>query len=327
MNTDVTLHLVDPRGSGPEVEHALGAAQQVFVEVEKACTRFDPTSPLMRANAVGTGWYQVPSLCFEAISAAVQAHSETDGLFDPRVLESLVAIGYDRTLPFETGSVRLIADRSPAAVPTLRASESPPAAVDAWRPGLDPARGAVQIGPRPIDLGGIGKGLAVAWASQVLERASSTFLVEAGGDCVLGGHGPDGDGWKVGVEDPFGDPREGRGAGDDQPVAVLSLADTGCATSSLRKRTWLLDGVQVHHLVDPRTGRSAAGGLKSVTVVERDPARAEIWSKALLIAGSAAIAGLAAEKGLAALWVDDEGGLGMSEAIGPSVIWTARDVH
>ncbi len=321
MNTDVTLQVVDPHGLS-DVQQALDLARRVFGDVEKACTRFDPGSALMRANAAGSSWFQVPPVCFDAIAAAALAHLETGGLFDPRVLESLVALGYDRTLSFGGGALRLSAGRSPSAVPALSASVPP--SVTRWRPEFDPDRGAVQVGPRPIDLGGIGKGLAVGWAAQVLERASQTFLVEAGGDCVLGGKGLDGDGWKVGIEDPFGG---AEGAGNEQPVAVLSLADIGCGTSSLRKRTWQLDGQQVHHLIDPRTGRSAAGGLRSVTVVDPDPARAEVWSKALLIAGSGAIAGRAAERGLAALWVDDEGRLGMSEAMVPSVVWRATDVR
>ncbi len=336
MNTDVVLRLVGPGGRG---EAALAAARQVFVDVEAACTRFDPTSPLMRANAAGTEWLTVPAVCFHAVTEAAAAHRDTGGLFDPRVLESLVAMGYDRTLPFQDGPVHLRSTRSPAEVPAVicagrdRSAGSPVASAPAgpqaqvvpptpWAPGLDPLRHAVRIGPAPIDLGGIGKGLAVGWAAQLLGGVGEAFLVEAGGDCALGGAGPDGDGWKVGVEDPSAD---GQRQDDEQPIAVLSLTDTGCATSSLRRRTWRAGGEQVHHVVDPRTGRSAAGGLRSVTVVLPDPARAEVWSKTLLVAGVGAIASLAAEQRLAALWVDDEGHLGLSEAMRPWVIWRSSD--
>lgn len=327
MNTDVTLHLV---GSGDGGRGALSAARQVFVDVETACTRFDPTSPLMRANEAGADWYRVPPVCFEAICEAASAHVATNGLFEPRVLDVLLALGYDRTLPFEDGPVQLQAGRSPAGVPKAQRSPPPAGPTDAvpmWQPGLDRPGLGVRIGPRPIDLGGIGKGLAVRRAARLLEATGQAFLVEAGGDCALGGGGPDGDGWKVGVEDPLaGDPPSGTDRPDAElPVAVLSLSDTGCATSSLRRRAWTVEGhvgaEQVHHIVDPRTGRSAAGGLRSVTVVLPDPARAEVWSKSLLIAGRHAIAGLAADRGLAALWVDDEGRLGLNRAMAPHVIW------
>jgi thiamine biosynthesis lipoprotein len=184
-------------------------------------------------------------------------------------------------------------------------------------PGLEPLATSVRIGPVPIDLGGIGKGLAVRWAAQVLS-ASGSHLVEAGGDCYLGGDGPDGDGWPVGVENPDPD-------GVPEHVAVLRLRDLGCATSSLRVRSWRVGGEQVHHVIDPRTGRSARSGLRSVTVVDPDPARAEVWSKALLVAGSARIGGLASGRSLAALWVDDDGRLSYSEAMRPWVIWEAPD--
>jgi thiamine biosynthesis lipoprotein len=313
----------------------------VFRDVEAACTRFDPASPLMRANAAGDDWYPVPAPCFEAIAASVAAHVETEGLFDPRILTRLERLGYDRTLPFESGAVRVPTARAGTAAygargVRVRTTRSVPAVVDPaalppipgavdpdpgrWRPGLDPARRAVRIGPFPIDLGGIGKGLAVRWAAERLAGVAQAFLVEAGGDCLLGGRGPEGDGWKVGVENPVGGPER---TADEEPVAVLSLSDTGCATSSRRRRTWQLDDAQVHHIIDPRTGRSASGGLRSVTVIEPDPARAEVWSKSLLVAGARAIGALADEHALAALWVDDGGRLATSAAMDRLVLWRA----
>ncbi len=143
-------------------------------------------------------------------------------------------------------------------------------------------------------------------------------LVEAGGDCALAGPSPDGGPWRIGVEDPFG---------GDQPVAVLELHDTAVATSSLRKRTWQLDGRQVHHLIDPRSGACVDGGLRSVTVLDTDAARAEVWSKALLVAGRRHIAELATEKALPALWVDDSGRLAATPELHETIIWSCRDVH
>jgi len=64
-----------------------------------------------------------------------------------------------------------------------------------------------------------------------------------------------------------------------------------------------------------------------VTVVDPDPARAEVWSKSLLIAGSSEIAQLAAELDLPVLWVGDDGRLGASAPLHSWLIWTARDVH
>ena len=47
---------------------------------------------------------------------------------------------------------------------------------------------------------------------------------------------------------------------------------------------------RVHHLVDPRTGEPADGGLRAVTGHGPDPAWAEVWSKTLFIEGRERIA-------------------------------------
>ena len=149
-------------------------------------------------------------------------------------------------------------------------------------------------------------------AADELRDAGVAVLVEAGGDCHLGGRGPDGDGWSVAVEDPFG---------SEQPAAVLRLADVACATSSLRLRRWQVEGRDVHHLVDPRTGEPGRSGLVAVTVVGVDAALAEVWSKALLLAGPVEAAALSERHQLAALWIDERAQLTCSPWMEPLVIW------
>ena len=296
MATDVTLRVVEPTAFADD---ALDRAEDVFRRVESSCTRFDPDSPLMRANASPTQWHGVPAECLRAVAEAARAHLETDGAFDPRVLETLVASGYDRTRDFEDHEVRLgtHAPRPPAP------SDSGP-----WLPGIDESTSSIRIGARPIDLGGIGKGLAVRWAQGELAGSGRSVLVEAGGDCSFSGAGPRDVGWSVGIEDP---------RGGDRPIAVLGLADRACATSSLRIRRWWVDGVPTHHLIDPRTGLPGGDGLLSVTVVDGDPARAEVWSKSLFLAGADGIAAESDRRGIAAVWVTTTGATGRSEAIAP----------
>ena len=155
------------------------------------------------------------------------------------------------------------------------------------------------------------------WASEVLRDAGDAVLVEAGGDLVALGGGPDGDGWMVGVENPFG---------GEEPAAVLQVRDRACATSSTRVRSWTVGGATVHHLIDPRTGRPADADLRSVTVVGPDPALAEVWSKALFVGGRAGIRAAADDRDLAALWVESTGRVGMSRAMRPHVAWRVSRV-
>lgn len=311
MATDVSVRVVmrgravaDSRAV-TAAHAALGAAVAVFAEVEKECTRFDPTSSLMRANANPSGWVRVPPTCYLSLVEAWAAYRRTGGLFDPRVLRELLELGYDRSLPFAAGEVRI--ERG---TPDPRAPRAP------WTPGFRPLTSEVHL-DEPVDLGGIGKGLAVRWCRDRLWTACDDFLVEAGGDCYCAGRGPGNEPWSVGVEDPLG--------GDS--LAVLAMSDRACTTSSIRLRRWQVGGRPVHHLIDPRTGAPGGAGLLSVTVVDDDPAKAEVASKTLFLAGADAIAEACAhapDGPAAALWVNEDGSVHTSPAMDPYVIWRSR---
>jgi thiamine biosynthesis lipoprotein len=301
MASPVRLQLAADAPAPPR-RHA--EVRALFAEVERQCTRFDPASDLMRANAAGDEWQEVGVHCFEALQAAAAAHRRTAGRFDPRVLAVLEDLGYRGTLPVASGTVRTDAPRL-----------APTPAAGPWRPRFDPGGRQVAVGTVPVDLGGIGKGLALRWAADLLRTAGCTsFLLEAGGDCVYGA-GPGGSGWRLAVEDP---------AGATTPIAVLEVADGACATSSTRLLHWLAGDRPVHHLIDPSTGMPGGGRLRAVTVVAGDPAEAEVWTKVLFLAGEDGIADAAGANGLAALWVDDAGTVRSNAAMRPHVIWERR---
>lgn len=283
-----------------EAERRLAEALEVFHDVDTTCTRFDPTSDLMRANAQGNEWVPVSAYCFDAIREAYAAYRRTFGRFDPRVLADLVRLGYDRSLKHAAPSYR----DTTALIPRMALPE--------WRPGFRRDSLEVRVGPLPVDLGGIGKGLAVRWAAAHL-RAGRGSLVEAGGDCACHGVSADGSAWRVGVEDPE-DPT--------QPLAVLEVHDAAVATSSVRIRSWQIAGQDVHHLIDPVSGQPGGQGLAAVTVMDADPAAAEVASKTLFLAGRRGIRTTAEHLGLAALWVDDNGVVSWSDPLVPALVWS-----
>jgi len=309
MGSEVTLTVVGP---GPDADDALAAARAAVEQVDAACTRFLP-SPLTAANADPDAWHAVPATLATAVLEARRAHEATGGVFDPRVLDALLAWGHDEALA-----------GGPAAVPapvwpaTMLPSGLRLAAVDRpWQPRARQESDGwrLHLHGQPIDLGGIGKGLAVRAAAEALRGAGRGALVDAGGDLVVIGDGPAGD-WRVGVEDP---------AGGDAPVLVVSLRDTGCATSSVHRHSWLAGDRPVHHLVDPRTRRPGGEGLAAVTVLGPDPAWAEVWSKSLFLAGAAHVRERAEDAGLAAAWVRRDGVVDMTDGFTQHVTWRNDD--
>lgn len=283
------------------VDRALGQ----FHSVERACSRFTPDSALARANRRPGRWHLAPEPLYAALREARGAYAGTSGLFDPRVHDRLVELGYDRSfhLILSEGCPPRSADGS---------LESGPQPVADWRPRFVAGLRLVNLGGRRIDLGGIGKGMALARAAALLSRSTRHFLVDAGGDLYAAGSPGPTAGWRIGVESP---------SGEEGHVAVLELSDRAVATSSVRVRQWNKDGRRVHHLIDPRTGEPGGHGLASVTVVHPDPVTAETRSKVLFLAGPGAIGAVADRLGLAVLWVDASGSTGLSSAMAPFVTW------
>jgi thiamine biosynthesis lipoprotein len=122
-----------------------------------------------------------------------------------------------------------------------------------------------------LDLGGIAKGHAADLVlTEVLAAGAAGGCVNVGGDLAVAGQPPTDDGWIVGVDDPFRPGRE---------VLRLALAGGAVATTSRLRRRWRRGGVEVHHVLDPRTGRPATTRTVAVTVIAGRAADAEVLAK------------------------------------------------
>ncbi len=301
-----------------EPRAALGwsAVSDEIEAIEQALSRFRPTSDLvaLNARAGAADCLATHPRLVAALAAADRAHRVTGGAFDPRILRDLERLGYIGSDGPSTDEGRL--EQPGGAQP--RPTEAPS---DRWL-AIDPRRGRAAVAA-PVDLGGIGKGLALRWAMRTLvatlpELAGGTagLLLEAGGDLVAHGAAPQAGSWMVGIEDPRG--------GDE--VAIIAIDDGAVCTSSIAVHSWTTaDGRSVHHLLDPRTGEPGGAGLLAVTVAGPDPAWAEVWSKALFLEASSGIGRRARALGLAAWWVGDEGALEMTPAARVRTAWVAAE--
>jgi thiamine biosynthesis lipoprotein len=86
----------------------------------------------------------------------------------------------------------------------------------------------------------------------------------------------------------------------------VHLTGGGLATSSIARRAWVRGGVVQHHLIDPASGRPAAGPWRDVTVAAGRCLAADVAAKAALLHGDARPAWLDA-RGLAGRFVGHDG--------------------
>ena len=314
----------------PRATAAWAAVSTAFEELEEALSRFRPTSDLVTLNgrAGDPVCSPVHPRLYEAVRAAELAWRRTGGAFDPRVLGDLERLGYRGAESLAEPWSESLPDGGPA-----EAARDARFADGRWL-HREPRRRAVSIAA-PIDLGGIGKGLALRWGFAALEarlpelaggasaeagegerQPAGGALLEAGGDLVARGAAPQPGPWLVGIEKPR----------TEEEIAVISVDDGAVCTSSIAVHAWTAtDGRAVHHLVDPRTGEPGGDGLLSVTVSGTDPAWAEVWSKTLFLAGADGIGQRARALGLAAWWIHDDGLLEMTPAARQRTAWLAAE--
>jgi len=126
-----------------------------------------------------------------------------------------------------------------------------------------------------LDLGGIAKGYAlVRMAEMVRRRGISSFMVNAGGDILVGEAKPVNKPWVIGVEHPRDKGKE--------PILKIDAVRTCVITSGDYERFFFDHGIRYHHLFDPKTGYPARGIISS-TVLCSDPIRGVVYSKVLLV--------------------------------------------
>ena len=287
MGTDCHVLVAAPEG----VDDVLAGLARERVELLEQCwSRFRPDSELSLLNArAGSGPIAVSDDLLMLVQRMRAAWLLSDGLFDPTVLTSMNALGYDADFATVTArSAASIADVTVAASPGMSGVT------------IDGSTVALPAGVG-LDPGAIGKGLAADVIATELHAAGATgVLVNLGGDLSLAGEADSA--WSIGVED------ERRPADDDDRVLrVLEFPEgterVGVATSTTLKRRWAQG--RRHHVIDPRTGTMSTSDLVQVTVVASTAWEAEVTATTALLLPSAQAARWLADRGVTAVLLTD----------------------
>ena len=268
LGTGCVVLVTDPTRLQPAVDEV----HAELADVDLACSRFRPDSELEMVNNNAGSTVDVSPLFLDAVLVALRAARLTDGDVDPTVGEAMQILGYDR----DFGQL----PRDGEAIATL-------VRVPGWQKiEVNPERSSVRI-PRGVrlDLGATAKALAAdRAATRAAAVAGCGVLVSLGGDLAVAGP-PPARGWDVRVTDDHA-------AGPDADGQTVLVQSGGLATSSTTVRRWARGGKELHHVVDPRTGRPADEVWRTVSVAAASCVDANIASTAAIIRGEAAPAWL-----------------------------------
>lgn len=279
----------------------LQEAEAIFRTNERRMTRFNPHSELSQLNGRSGDWVYVSHTLWGAIDRSLEMAWATDGLFDPTQLDALEAAGYATT--FECVGLNNTADLPPITQVELGITFRD---IELDRPGH---RLKLPLGLR-LDLGGIGKGFTAQEVMFFLNQFGPC-LIDAGGDLTAGAAPSFWSGWAVGIAAPWA------GDASQRNLVRLWLSHASLATSGIDYRRWVSDGVEAHHIIDPRTGSPAETDLLTVSVLHTDACTAEAWATAALVAGSQNGYDLLLDRDLAAAAIHQNYQLSMTATMHP----------
>jgi FAD:protein FMN transferase len=279
------LATVDDRALGTNVRvvvtrraaiaDAKAAVDATLHDIDVTCSRFRDDSEITTLNRGAGRETRVSELLARALGEGLRAARITDGDVDPTVGTAMRLVGYD------VDFASIPRDGAPLALTV--------APVPGWRTvRFNRVTRSVSFPEGvEIDLGATAKALAADLCAEAGLRAmggDGGILVSLGGDIALAGRPPAG-GWVVQASIDSNDPVDGA-------AESITLQGGGVASSSTRVRRWRRGGVEIHHIIDPRTGLPADPVWHLVTVVADTCVDANIASTAAVVRGERAVAWL-----------------------------------
>ncbi len=264
------LHIV-VLGDPDLIDMAVGRVEQI----EARWSRFRPNSEVSRCNSTRGIPVDVSADTRTLVRHAIHGWRETNGAYDPTVLDALIAGGYDRSYD------HIVAEGAT----TTPGIEAAPA------PGCEGIEINDELGTVTLPLGtgfdpgGIGKGLAADMlAEELISAGARGALVNLGGDLRIAGEAPgsnaqtgcsDRNGWAVEINEP---------TVQDTPIGLAVMIDGGLATSTTRRRVWTVDRRPYHHVIDPRFGSPIDSRAQLATVISGRAWWSEVLATQLLLA-------------------------------------------
>ena len=259
MGTNIHVELWSE--SAEKGQAAIQAVMDEMHRIDSLMSPYKPDSELSLLNhSAPTQNVAVSTELYDLITLSVELSKETQGAFDI----TFASVGF---------------------LYNYRANQKPEQSnIDKLLPAIDYKH--IQFNPEnhsiffahpnvKIDLGGIAKGHAVDNAISILQKMNIQHaLVTAGGDTKLLGDRL-GKPWMVGIRDP---------RYKNKQAVVLPLSNIALSTSGDYERYFEQDGHRYHHILSPKTGKSAYE-VQSVSIIGPRSTLNDALSTAVFVLG------------------------------------------
>lgn len=250
-------------GKGTEVsaETALDQLEDTIYALENALSVTREGSDIHNINTAGGQPVEVSPSTARLLEGALELCDRTGGALDVTLYPAVKAWG------FTTGENR---------VPEVEELAQLADRVDYSAVELDGQTVTLPAGME-LDLGAVAKGYTGYQLAVLLKELGFTSAcLSLGGNVQTIGAKPNGDPWRVGIQDPE----------SGQALAIVDVIDKAVVTSGNYQRYFEENGQIYGHIIDPDTLSPAESGLISVTIVDEDGLRCDGLSTALFVMGA-----------------------------------------
>lgn len=256
MDTQISFTVYGSNG-----ENAVQAAKIRIMQLENLLSVTNECSEIYAVNHSDGRAVQVGKDTFDIVQFALAMAKDTNGALEPTIYPLLKAWG------FTTDNYQIPPENT---IKTLLKS------VDYTKIKLNHNTISLPSGME-LDLGAVAKGYAgdeiiKLWRSQGITSA----LINLGGNVQTLGTKPDGSLWKIGIKSPDA----------ENHLGILQTGEAAVVTSGGYERYFTgPDGRKYWHILNPKTGRPAQSGLKSVTIIGKTGRMCDALSTAIFVMG------------------------------------------
>lgn len=260
FGTSYNVTYLADRDLEPELLAAMNA-------VDNALSMFNPESTISKINKAADSIQVNDSMFLEVMRLAMNVSDISHGAFDITVAPAVNAwgFGFKNSVPVSENVIDSLKE-----------------IVGYWK--IHETDGLIVKDDSRImlDCSAIAKGFGSDMAAHALkENGCTDFMVEIGGEVVVSGHNPHGTPWNIGISKPVDDTLSMNHGLD----TIISVTNTGMATSGNYRNFYIKDGRKVAHTIDPFTCTPVSHSLLSATVLAPTCAYADALATSMMVMG------------------------------------------
>ena len=282
--------------------------------VDRSLSMFNDSSTISRINRNEAVDLSVDSLFVEVYELAQRIADDTNGAFDITVAPLVNAWGFgfkNEQMPSEAAvdslrsfvgykKVSLAGEKNQFKNPSDKQFKNQPSTFK-----------ILKEDPRTmLDCSAIAKGFGCDLVGRLFQRKGiENYMIEIGGEVVVGGVSEKGEKWRIGVTKPenaapsqppptgggetlqtilqlpLSSPHSGGQRGAHSSLLAPRSSFSALATSGNYRNFYVKDGKRYAHTIDPRTGHPVQHSILSATVIADNCATADAYATAFMVLG------------------------------------------